>query len=84
VGRRLEQLNLNTQAQSVRSRCEVSGVIIFRLELLIPPSGFLSEVVVRRACTFTTTSMLPAVGCVGVGVQLLLVASISDVRGAVA
>jgi hypothetical protein len=68
---------VNTQAQSVCSPCEVSGVINFRLELVIPPSGFLSEVVVRPACTLTTTSMLPVAGCVGVDAQLSLVASTS-------
>jgi len=31
VAGRLKQLNLNTQAQSVCSRCEVSDVINFRL-----------------------------------------------------
>jgi hypothetical protein len=82
VGGRLEQLNLNTEAQSVCSRCEVSGVVIFRLELVIIPRWFLSEVVVRAVCTLTTTSMLSvAVGCVDVGAQLVLVASSSVVCG---
>ena len=53
---RLEQLYLNTQAQSVCSRCEISGVIILHLELVITPGWFLSEVVVRAACTLTTSS----------------------------
>jgi len=63
VGGRLEQLNLNTQAQSVCSRCEVSEVIDFCLELVITLSGVCSEVVVCSACTLTTTSMLNGVGC---------------------
>ena len=77
VGGGLEQLNLNMQVQSVCSRCEVSGVVNTRLELVITPRWFLSEVVVRGACTLTTSSMLPAVGCVGVDAQLALVASTS-------
>jgi len=56
---RLEQLNLNTQAQSVCSRSEISDVINFRLEQVITPRWILcSEVVVCAACTLTTTSML--------------------------
>ena len=53
----------------------VSDVINFRLELVIIPRCFCSEVVVRAACTLTTTSMLSAVGCVGVDAQSLLVSS---------
>jgi len=49
----------------------VSRVINFRLETVIIPRCFCSEVVVRAACTLTTTSMLSAVGCVGVVVKLL-------------
>ncbi len=79
VGGRLEQLNLNTEAQSVCSRCEVSGVIIFRLELVIIPRWFLSEVVVRAVCTLTTTSMLVLWcglrGCVSVIVRTFLITS---------
>jgi hypothetical protein len=77
VGGGLEQLSMNMQAQSVCSRCEVSSVINTRLELVITPRWFLSEAVVRAACTLTTSSMLPAVGCVGVDAQLALVASTS-------
>ncbi len=79
---RFGQLYLNTQAQSVCAQCEISGVISFRLELVISPRGFLSEVVVRAACALTTASMLSvAVGCVGVGAQLALVSSTSVVCG---
>jgi hypothetical protein len=77
-----EQLNMNTQAQSVCSRCGVSGVINSCLELVITPRWLFSEVVVQAVCTLTTSSMLSvAVGCVGVGAQLLLVASTSVVGG---
>ena len=40
VAGRLEQLSMNTEAQSVCSRCEVSDVTNFRLELVITPSLF--------------------------------------------
>jgi hypothetical protein len=65
AGGRLEQLNLNSQAQSVCSRCGVSGVIDSRLEHV----------------RWTTTFMLFAVGYVGGGAQLALVALSSVVWG---
>ena len=82
VGGGLEQLNLNMQVPSVRSWCKVSCVVNYRLELVVVPSWLLSEVVIRAACALTTTFMLfVAVGCVGVGAQLALVASSSVVCG---
>jgi hypothetical protein len=62
---KLEQLNLNTQSQSVCSLRGFSGVIDYGLDSVIIPGWFLSEVVVRAACTLTTTSLLWGVGWVG-------------------
>jgi len=55
---RLEQLNLNAQAQSVCSRRGISDVINSGLGLVITPSGYGSEVVVGVVCRLTTTSTL--------------------------
>jgi hypothetical protein len=79
VGCELEQLYLNMQSQSVCSRCLVSDVINSGLSKVITPSTVLSEVVVRAACTLTTSSMLGAVGCVGGDAQRVLVATSSAV-----
>ncbi len=68
---------MNTQVKTVCSRCEVSCVINFHLELVITAGWLCSEVVVFPACALTTTSMLSAVGCVGVDAQLLLASSTS-------
>jgi hypothetical protein len=74
------QLNLNMEAQSVCSRCEVSGAINSRLELVIITRWLCSEVVGGSACTWTTSSsMLSMVGCVDVDAQLFSVATTSAV-----
>jgi len=61
---RLKQLNSNRQAQSVCSWYEISDVINFPLELVMAPRRLSLVVVVSRACTLTTTSMLPVMQCV--------------------
>jgi hypothetical protein len=76
----LKQLNLNTQAQSVCSRFEVSDVISIRVALVMTLRSLCSEVVVSPACKMTTTSMLRATGCVDVDAQSLLVTSTSALR----